>query len=115
TRHYGRQYDRGTNLTVTLAVRPPIGSSVRLAPTFAEVRSQLSNSYYGSGTTHYDLETRFGPIRASENRVNADGLIKPCLAFQSRFETAAVRLYGTYCEAAGSKPIAHRLACLLDS
>jgi hypothetical protein len=115
TRHYGRQYDRGTNLTVTLSVRPPLRHNVDVVPTFADVRNTLAYASYGSGTTHYDLDTRFGPIRAVETRISADGLIKPCLSFQSRFETADVRLHGTFCEAAGAKPIAHRLACILDS
>ena len=33
-------------------------------PTFADVRNTLASASYASLSTHYDLETRFGPIRA---------------------------------------------------
>ena len=115
-RHYGRPHDRTTNLSVALIVPPkPVDRAAR--PNFADIRTTLTMngpSSAVSGTERYDLETRFGPIRATEARINADGLIKPCLLFYSRFETDAVRLEGTICEADGSKPSPHGLACILD-
>ena len=121
TRHYGQSYDRNANLTVTLAMPPKVGTVPAIGPggpTFAEVRNSLASAAYASGSvsgsTRYDLETRFGSVRAAETRISADGLIKPCLAFHSRFETEAVRMEGSYCEATGGKPSPHRLACILD-
>jgi len=85
---------------------------------FAEVRNSVASAAFASmstyGSMRHDLETRFGPVHAAETRITADGLIKPCLAFKSRFATEAVRLEGTYCEATGAKPSPHRLACILD-
>jgi hypothetical protein len=117
TRHYGQLHDRNINLTLTLTMLPKggAGGATGTPTTFAEVRNTLlsaSTSSYGSA--RHDLETRFGPVHAAETRITADGLIKPCLAFQSRFESQAVRLDGTYCEATGAKPSPHRLACILD-
>jgi hypothetical protein len=118
TRHYGQPYDRSLNLTVILSIRPAPGNGLPVTrSTFADVQASLNNSYYSgsSGSGRYDLETRFGPVRATDTRISADGLIKPCLSFQSRFETPLVRLEGSYCEASGAKPSPHRLACMLDS
>jgi hypothetical protein len=115
-RHYGQLHDRTANLSMAMIVPPkPADRSIR--PSFADVRNTLAMSATSSsvwGTARHDLETRFGPVRATEARINADGLIKPCLMFLSRFETEAVRLEGAYCEADGSKPSPHRLACILD-
>jgi hypothetical protein len=115
TRHYGQPHDRSANLTLIMTMPPKGGNG----PTnmFAEVRnSLLTSAYSGSsyGSMRYDLETRFGPISAGETRITADGLIKPCLSFQSRFATQAIRLDGSYCEATGAKPSPYRLACILD-
>ena len=63
---------------------------------------------------HYDLDTRFGEFRATEMRIDTDGRWKQCLAFRSRFETAAVYLTGWYCDGSGSRPSANSLACTLD-
>jgi hypothetical protein len=112
-RHYGQSYDRGTNFSIALVIRPRPSDQV-VGPTFADVRSALAMASYGGTTDRYDLETRFGSVRASETRINADGRIKPCLTFYSRFQTEAVRIEGGYCEADGSKPDAQRLACILD-
>ena len=65
--------------------------------------------------TFYDLQTRFGPARAQEFRVDADGRRKLCLAYLSRFETPAVYLKGWYCETSGAKADPYELACDLDS
>jgi len=117
-RHYGRPHDRTANLSIALIVPPKPGErAVRPSASFADIRNTLAmnaSSSVVSGTQRYDLETRFGPIRATEARINADGLIKPCLLFYSRFETEAVRLEGAICEADGSKPSPHGLACMLD-
>jgi hypothetical protein len=43
------------------------------------------------------------------------GRWKDCIAFLSRFETAAIYLKGWYCDPVGTKPKAERLACALDS
>ena len=47
-------------------------------------------------------------------RVDTDGRWKQCLAFRSRFDTAAVYLTGWYCDGSGSKPSPNALACVLD-
>ena len=47
-------------------------------------------------------------------RVDTDGRWKQCLAYRSRFDTAAVYLTGWYCDGSGSKPSANALACILD-
>jgi hypothetical protein len=114
--HYGRLHDRAANLSIALVV-PPKPDDRLVRPDFAAVRTTLAMNATNSAlpsTARYDLETRFGPVRASETRVNADGLIKPCLLFYSRFDTEAVRLMGVMCEADGSKPSPHGLACVLD-
>jgi hypothetical protein len=116
TRHYGQPHDRNTNLTVTLTISPKVETG--MSSMFAEVRNSVASAAFASmstyGSMRHDLETRFGPVHAAETRITADGLIKPCLAFKSRFATEAVRLEGTYCEATGAKPSPHRLACILD-
>ncbi len=115
-RHYGQPHDRTANLSIALILPPKLADRM-VRPGFAGVRNTLSISaanYAVSSGARYDLETRFGPVRAAETRINADGLIKPCLLFYSRFETEAVRLEGAYCEADGSKPNPHRLACIID-
>lgn len=115
-RHYGRLYDRTANLSIALIV-PPKPNDRPVARDFSAIRNTLAMSASSSaapGAGRYDLETRFGPVRASDVRINADGLIKPCLLFYSRFDTDAVRLEGAMCEADGSKPSPHGLACVLD-
>jgi hypothetical protein len=117
TRFYGQPHDRNTNLTITMTTPPKVGTGT--TNTFTDVRNTLvmsaySNTSSGYGLMRHDLETRFGPVRAAETRISADGMIKPCLTFQSRFETQAVRLDGLYCEATGAKPSPYRLACILD-
>ncbi|MGE0752111.1 MAG: hypothetical protein AB7K64_16160 [Variibacter sp.] len=114
TWHYGQIYDRGRDLTVTM-VMPPKGSPVTRhfareflnSTTLRHARPVLSSTYY-------DLETRFGPVRAVQMRVNADGRQKLCLAFISRFETTSLYLRGWTCEGNGSQPSAGALACTID-
>lgn len=77
------------------------------------LRPLLRTSYIGS-TTYYDLQTRFGPVRAANFQINSDGQIKLCVSYLSRFETTAVDLKGWYCEASGARPNFHTLACIID-
>lgn len=66
-------------------------------------------------TTYYDLETRFGEVRAADLNVDADGRRKLCLAFLSRYDTPSLALKGWYCQANGARPNTQQLACILDS
>jgi hypothetical protein len=118
-RHYGQPYDRRANFSIALVMRLKPPPEVAARQSFANVRNTLTMSAFGHSMSgsgkRYDLETRFGPVRAAETAINADGLLKPCLTFLSRFETDEVRLEGAYCEANGAKPSPHALACIIDS
>ncbi len=74
----------------------------------------LQTASWRFGQTYWDMETRFGDVRALDMVVQADGLRKQCLAFLSRFDTNAVYVKGWYCEADGSRPVADHVACLID-
>jgi hypothetical protein len=113
-RQHGQPHDRHADMTIAL-VMPPRGWSggnqlgVELA-TMGPARlvsSRLTQTYY-------DIDTRFGPVRAADMTVDADGRRKLCLGFLSRFESTAVYLKGWHCEASGTKASADNLACLLD-
>lgn len=113
-RQYGRIHGRDQDLTVALVVPPKNGfgetdivREVRDIPSLRAVSARF-------GQVHWDLDTRFGDVRAVDFLVQADGLRKQCLAFLSRFDTTAVYLKGWYCEADGSRPVADHVACLLD-
>ncbi|MBI4274507.1 MAG: hypothetical protein HY659_07385 [Rhizobiales bacterium] len=113
-RQYGRIHDRDLDMTVVLTM-PPKGAAI--APNFArEIRGikplQRANATFTSN--YHDLETRFGPIRAAEMRVESDGQWKQCIVFVSRFATDAIQLAGWYCNASGARPNAHAVACILD-
>ncbi len=114
TWHYGQIYDRGRDLTVTMMM-PPKGSPVprHFAREFLD-GATLRHARPVLSSTYYDLETRFGPVRAVQMRVNADGRQKLCLAFISRFETTSLHLRGWTCEGNGSQPSAGALACTID-
>lgn len=114
--HYGTLHNRSTDLTIAM-VLPPNG---------VVAESQLGVSLRGVGLlgggirsvmlpNFYDLETRFGAVRAMEMRIDADGLWKQCLAFRSRFDNPAVYLMGWSCDATGAQPSATALACTLDT
>ena len=113
-RQYGRLYDRAKDLTVMVVVPPKNHPGAR--EFMAEIRdlAPVRNGVFMLNTFH-DLQTRFGPVRATEFRINADGRHKLCLAYLSRFDTSAVFLKGWSCEASGSKPGTWDLACDLDS
>ena len=110
---YGSFHNRDVNLSLAIGF-PPITATGKfsLAPPISSLmphnlRSVMSANYH-------DLETRFGPVRANEARIDNDGQWKQCLAFASRFETTALYLIGWYCDASGAKPNAASLACILD-
>jgi hypothetical protein len=114
TRHYGQLYDRDRDLTVVM-VTPPKDSSLD-RDFVQEVRTiaALRNSRVSLLPTYYDLQTRFGSVRAAEMHADVDGQRKLCLAFLSRFDTPAVYLKGWLCEASGVRASPDGLACLLN-
>ena len=112
---YGQLYNRSTDLAVALIMPPKgIGMGTQLLQDLADVNLLRVKRSYIMSQTNYDLDTRFGEYRATEMRVDTDGRWKQCLAFRSRFDTAAVYLTGWYCDGSGSRPSANALACILD-
>jgi hypothetical protein len=111
---YGTLHNRGTDLAVVMVFPPKdaVGGT-RLAMDLRDT-NLLRNARAMNLSTHYDLETRFGPVHAVEMRVEADGRWKQCLSYNSRFDTSAVSLMGWTCDATGTKPGADALACTLD-
>jgi hypothetical protein len=112
--NYGQLYHHDRDMTVIM-VMPPDGTA--MARDFASELATiplLRTSRARLQPTFYDLETRFGPLRAAEMYVDADGRRKLCLAFLSRFETPYVYLKGWLCEADGARPSAGALACLIN-
>jgi hypothetical protein len=114
-RQYGQPHDRDTDLTVVMVL--PRESAQIHTRTFAaeigELRPILRGAY-SLTPTYYDLETRFGSVRAAEFTATTDGRAKLCIAWLTRFETAAVYLKGWFCEASGARPSFQALACTLD-
>jgi hypothetical protein len=112
-RQYGALHDRDLNLNIAIGM-PPEGALVT-ADTMPQL-SSLTPRHMRTvrSSVHHDLETRFGPLRATEMRIESDGQWKQCLAFASRFSTASVYWIGWFCDASGAKPSAGRLACTLD-
>lgn len=112
---YGQVYDRNTDFTLVINMpSDPDKPVVRdYSYEMSTLRPLLRTSYIGS-STYYDLQTRFGPVRAANFQVNSDGQIKLCVSYLSRFETTAVYLKGWYCEASGARPNFHTLACMID-
>ena len=115
TLQYGQVFDRNTDFT--LVINMPSNPDTPLVRDYSyemsSLRPLLRTAYVGS-STYYDLQTRFGPVRAANFQVNSDGQIKLCVSYLSRFETPAVYLKGWYCEASGARPNFHTLACMLD-
>lgn len=117
TLQYGQLYDRDVDLTMVMIVpherhqtlaRDYASEIAGLRPLYGRrMPSSLSRSFY-------DLETRFGPVRASEFAINADGRTKLCISYLSRFQSPAVYLKGWYCEANGARPSFSALACIID-
>jgi hypothetical protein len=113
-RQYGQLYDRDVDLTVAL-VMPPAGTPMlrEFGRQLRDIRPmQTAQAVFG--TTYFDIQTRFGPVRATDLRVQSDGMWKLCLAYLSRFESLSVYITGWYCDQSGAKPSAERLACTLD-
>ena len=115
TRHYGQIYDRDMDLTVALIMPPKDRATITIdgLPDIPDIKP-LRNRRVVSNAVNHDLETRFGPLRATDVRVDTDGRWKLCLTYYSRFATDDVVLAGWYCDASGGKPSPDRLACLLD-
>jgi hypothetical protein len=114
-RHYGQLYDRERDFTVILM--SPAAGGFFPARGFEEELAAIPLLRRSRGAllpTFYDLETRFGSVRAAEMRIRSDGKHKLCLAFLSRFESSAVTLKGWLCEGSGAKPSSDGLACMLN-
>ncbi len=113
-RQYGNLHDRDTDASFFLvtprqavAVERYFGQEILDLPRLRNSRASLTTRYY-------DIETRFGAVRAADLNVNSDGFIKQCIVFLTRFETNAVYMKGWLCEASGAKPSADKLACMID-
>lgn len=109
---YGVLENRETDLTVVMTLPPRdtpnttvLGDRLRGTRLFRNVIPM---------STHYDLETRYGPIHAVDARIETDGRWKQCLSFSSRFKTKTVSLSGWTCDATGTSPGPYALACALD-
>ena len=113
---YGRVYDRDTDFTLVVNMPANPGTPVvrDYSSEMSSLRPLLRSSYMSAATTYYDLQTRFGPVRAASFQTNSDGQTKLCVSYLSRFETEAVYLKGWLCEASGARPNFHSLACILD-
>jgi hypothetical protein len=117
-KQYGQLHDRDLDMTVAMII-PPKGR-VLTGDLFQELRGLQTLGIMRRAAaivpaqSFYDLETRFGEMRAADVRIDVDGRRKLCLGFTSRFDTAAVYLVGWHCEANGSRPSPTALACMLD-
>ena len=111
---HGAIYDRGMNFSL-VAVMPPKDAFMTYdrMPHLSDVKL-MRRAPIVSSSVHYDLETRFGRVRATEVRVDADGQWKQCLTYLSRFDTTAIQLMGSYCDNSGTKPSPYALACMLN-
>ena len=111
---HGAVLDRDINLTIAMGLPPKDAILTRDSmPQLTEI-SALRRARMVFSSVYHDLDTRFGPARATEMRVDSDGQWKQCLSFASRFDTTAVYFVGWFCDASGAKPSPDRLACLLD-
>ena len=117
SRQYGHLTDRGPDFTIALFMMPGlVMASGDVNQELAQLRRfniLRGAGPYGSGP-FYDLQTRFGELRATDMRADVDGQRKQCLGFVSRFDTPFAHLSGWYCTASGAKPGAVELACMLD-
>ncbi|CAN5238810.1 hypothetical protein BH10PSE10_BH10PSE10_09260 [soil metagenome] len=116
TLQYGRIYDRDTDFTLVVNMPANPGTPVvrDYSSEMSSLRPLLRSTYMSGATTYYDLQTRFGPVRAASFQANSDGQTKLCVSYLSRFETDAVYLKGWLCEASGARPNFHALACIID-
>jgi hypothetical protein len=114
TYEYGAIHHRDVNLALAVGFPPKDAIVMRDSmPRLSDIKL-LGNARVVYSSTHYDLDTRFGAVRATDIRVDSDGQWKQCLAFVSRFDTTSVYLMGWYCDPSGAKPSAGKLACTLD-
>jgi hypothetical protein len=115
TVQHGQIYDRDTDFTlvVTMPSSPGVPQVRDYSSEMDSLRPLIRTTFVGA-TTYYDLETRFGPVRAANFQINADGRIKLCVSYLSRFDTDALRYKGWLCEASGARPNLTALACILD-
>jgi hypothetical protein len=116
-KQYGQLHDREMDMTVAMTVLPkgrvPIGDLLQQLYGLQRI-GIMDRAIIMPVQNFYDLETRFGEMRAAELRIDIDGRRKLCLGFTSRFDTEAVFLAGWRCEANGSRPNPSELACMLD-
>lgn len=111
---YGSIYNRDVNFTLVMGIPPDTPAVTSHAmPHFSDMQL-MRNARTVPSSVHYDLETRLGPMRATEVRVDNDGQWKQCLTFVSRFDSLALYMMGAYCDASGTKPSADRLACMFS-
>lgn len=112
---YGQVYDRDTDFTLVVSMpsSPGVPQVRDYSFEMSSLRPLIRSAYIGT-STYYDLQTRFGPVRAASFQVNADGQIKLCVSYLSRFDTDAVTLKGWMCEASGARPSFYTVACLID-
>lgn len=117
-KRYGQLHDRDMDMTVTMVTLPkgrvPTGDLLQELYGLQRL-GIMDRAAIVPTQSFYDLETRFGELRAADLRIDIDGRRKLCLGFSSRFDTSAVYLVGWRCEANGSRPSSAELACLLDS
>lgn len=113
---YGQLYDRDVDLTMVMIVPHERYQTLTrdYAAEIAGLRPLYRKRYLISSNNFYDLETRFGAVRASEFSINADGRAKLCISYLSRFQSDAFYLKGWYCEANGARPSFSALACIID-
>jgi hypothetical protein len=111
---YGQLYDRDVDMTVLMIV-PKEAYQTLTRNYFSEVSSLRPIAGRSRSTSaFYDLETRFGSVRASEFMINSDGRNKLCISYLSRFDSPVFYLKGWYCEANGARPSFSAVACVLD-
>ncbi len=113
---YGRIHDRDTDFTlvVNMPTDPDTPAVRDYSSEMSSLRPLLRTTYMGATTNYYDLETRFGPVRAASFQANSDGRTKLCVSYLSRFDYDGRLPQGRLCEANGARPNFHALACVLD-
>jgi len=117
TLQYGQVYDRDTDFTLVINMpsNPGVPQVRDYSFEMSSLRPLLRTFYIGSSTSnYYDLQTRFGAVRAANFQINSDGQTKLCVSYLSRFDTDAVYLKGWMCEASGARPSFSTVACAID-
>jgi len=114
-RQYGLFDDAHKDATLIMVTPGPGQSAARNFVDEVRALDPIDQATRAIMAHSYELHTRFGLYQAAEIQIDLVGRWKDCVAFLSRFETAAIYVKGWYCEAVGTKPNAERLACALDS